>query len=187
MKKHIVLCGQRQVGKTTMTQRLMREILVPVYGFRTKIMSVDEDGTHHIYMYPAGSGDGVMEESNHIGDCRMTDRTVNLRVFEDLGVRLLREAKTDGVIIMDELGFMEAGAKNFCEEVLQAFDGETPILAAVKDTRHAAEFLGRIRNHKNAELFMLTRENYGEVLEQVLPIVRSWNERNLPSDKPALT
>ena len=175
MKKHIILCGRRQVGKTTMINRLMRELRVPVYGYQTSTTVRDPDGTRHIYIYPAGKVDGYMSEENHIGDCNTKVRRVNRRVFEDLGVRLLKDAKPDGVIVMDEIGFMEIGADAFCGEVLYALDGDIPVLAAVKDTEFGSEFLDKIRKHQNAGVYMLTEKNRDEVFAAVCPVVLGWN------------
>ena len=175
MKKHILICGRRHVGKTTITNRLMQEIKVPVYGYQTSTVVTDADGTHHIYMYPAGRVDGHMEEANHIGDCDTKNRTVNHSVFDELGAKLIRAAQPGGVIVMDEIGFMEIGSEQFCDAVLAALDGEISVLATVKDTDFGAEFLDKVRQHPNAELYMLTAENREEVFEQVLPAVRSWN------------
>ena len=175
MKKHIILCGRRQVGKTTMVNRLMRELCIPVYGYQTSTIVRDPDGTRHIYMYPAGKVDGYMSEQNHVGDCNMKVRSVNRRVFEDLGVRLLKDAKPDGVIVMDEIGFMEIGADDFCGEILRALDGDIPVLAAVKDTEFGSEFLDKIRKHPNAGVYMLTEKNRDEVFAAVCPVVLGWN------------
>ena len=175
MKKHIILCGRRQVGKTTMVNRLMRELRVPVYGYQTSTTVRDPDGTRHIYMYPAGKVDGYMSEENHVGDCNMKVRSVNRSVFEGLGVRLLKDAKPDGVIVMDEIGFMEIGTDDFCGEILRALDGDIPVLAAVKDTEFGSEFLDKIRKHQNARVYMLTEKNRDEVFAAVCPVVLGWN------------
>ena len=34
---HILLCGERQVGKSTMIRRLLQENRLPVYGFMTRM------------------------------------------------------------------------------------------------------------------------------------------------------
>ena len=175
MKKHIILCGRRQVGKTTMVNRLMRELCIPVYGYQTSTTVRDPDGTRHIYMYPAGKVDGYMSEENHVGDCNMKVRSVNRSVFEDLGVRLLKGAKPDGVIVMDEIGFMEIGADDFCGEILRALDGDIPVLAAVKDTEFGSEFLDKIRKHQNAGVYMLTEKKRDEVFAEDCPVVLGWN------------
>ncbi|MBE5997569.1 MAG: hypothetical protein E7240_09545 [Lachnospiraceae bacterium] len=171
MKKHILICGHRNAGKTTLINSLMEKIKVPVYGFQTSTVQTDPDGTHHIYMYPAGKVDGRMEESNHIGDCNTVERTVNLSVFDELGAKLIDDAKPDGVLVMDEIGFMEIGSERFCDAVLGALDGDIPVLATVKDTDFGAEFLDRVRQHPGAELIMLTPENREEVKQRAEEIL----------------
>lgn len=176
MNNHIVFCGRRGAGKTTMIRQLTARITRPVYGFQTRIMQQTEDGFHRIYMYPAGSVDGRMEADNHIGDCDTRRRSVHLSVFDDLGTRLVESAKPDGVLVMDEIGFMEIGAERFCRAVLAAVDSDLPILAAVKAGDLRAEFLDRIRYHPRTELFFLDRERFDGIYDAVLPEVLRWNE-----------
>lgn len=174
--KHILICGERHSGKTYLTERLLGECRVPLYGFMTKIMVNREDGYHEIYMFPAGDSAKVMTEENHVGNCNTRQRTVNLRVFDTLGVKLLNEAKTDGIIVMDELGFMEAGSPGFCRAVLERLDGDIPVLATVKAGGMDVEFLKKVRNHPNAELYMVNPENRDELYKTLLPVIRKWNE-----------
>lgn len=174
--KHILLCGERHSGKTYLTERLLRECRVPLYGFMTKIMVTREDGYHEIYMFPAGKTDGAMTEENHVGNCNTRQRTVNLQVFDNLGVRLLREARSDGIIVMDELGFMEAGSPAFCQAVLDRLDGEIPVLATVKAGGMDVDFLQKVRSHHKAELYMVNPENREELYKTLLPVIRNWNE-----------
>jgi len=172
MDKHIVICGRRHVGKTTLVNHLMEQIRVPVYGFQTSTVLEDADGTHHIYMYPAGQVDGHMEEANHIGDCDTRNRTVNPSVFDSLGVELIKAARPGGIIVMDEIGFMETGSQRFCDAVLEALDGEIPVLATVKDTELGAEFLDKVRQHPRAELIMMTAENREETARRAEDMLR---------------
>ncbi len=167
MDKHILICGRRHAGKTTLINHLMQELKVPVYGFQTSTVQTDADGTHHIYIYTAGNVDGHMDSFNHIGDCDTKNRSVNMSVFDTLGVQMIEAAQPGGVIVMDEIGFMEIGSRYFCDAVLKALDGEIPVLATVKDTDFGAEFLDKVRQHPNAELIMLTPDNREEVKEKV--------------------
>ena len=135
-KKHILIMGSRKAGKTQMTDSLIREIRQhgkKVYGFQTQIMVHREDGFHEIFMYPAGQVDSShMAEDNHVADCNTKERTINLKVFDGLGTDLIRSARPDGILVMDELGFMEARAEAFCAAVLSKLRGDGHILAAVR-------------------------------------------------------
>lgn len=178
-RRHILICGRRQVGKTTLVNRVIQAVDRPVYGFRTKASAPDENGVRHVCMYPAGKnvppdGPDDMTPENHIGDTCGKVLSINTEVFDRLGVSLIRGAKDDGVLIMDELGFMEENAKDFCGTVLEALDSDVPVLAAVKDADKNCGFLEAVRNHPRAELMMIDEENRDELFRYVRDTVRSW-------------
>ena len=177
-KKHILIMGSRKAGKTQMTDSLIREIRQhgkKVYGFQTQIMVHREDGFHEIFMYPAGQVDSShMAEDNHVGDCNTKERTINLKVFDGLGTDLIRSARPDGILVMDELGFMEADSDNFTKAVLEALDGDIPVLASVKKVKMHVDFLDKVLGHPDVQVYELTEDNYDRVYEKVLPQVLGW-------------
>ncbi len=175
--KHILICGERNSGKTELFDRLLKNCRLPVYGFTTGITETREDGYHEIYMFPAGSRDRIQREENHVGDCNMKERTVNLEVFNSYGVELLNKVCPDGIVAMDELGFMESEATAFCKRVLELLDGEIPVLATVKGGRTDVDFLNRVCSHPKAELFELRADNADELYKIISPIVESWSKR----------
>ena len=171
---HILLCGSRRSGRSSMIRALLQSSALPAYGFMTRSMNTRADGYHEIYMFSAGQTDGRCGPENHVGDCNTKERTVNLRVFETLGLKLL-EAKPDGIVAMDELGFMEAKAPAFCARVLELLDGEIPVLATVKAGRRDVDFLNRVCSHPKAECYELRSDNAEELYRMLSPIVESWN------------
>lgn len=173
-KRHILICGERGAGKSTLIERLLREYQGPVYGYFTRSTPRDENGFHSIYIHPAGAAKRLRSEANHIGDCNGRERSVNLRVFETLGVEYLRHGG-DGLIVMDELGFMEAGANDFCNAVLNCLAEDTHVIACVK-ARFDVPFLCKVRSCPKGELYAVTPENREELYYELTPIVRGWSE-----------
>ena len=173
-RKHILICGEVGVGKSTLIQRLLIQSTRPLYGFITKKLEPDENGFHPIYMHPAGRSKRVYEQKNLIGTCDRRTHNINLDVFNTLGVSYL-QAKPDGIILMDELGFMEAKAEAFTRAVMGALDGDIPVIAAVK-ARFDVPFLNEVRAHSKGQLFLITPENRDQAYEELLPIVLGWNE-----------
>ena len=178
-RRHILICGKRQVGKTTLVNKVIETIERPIYGFRTKASVSDENGVRHVYMYPAGKSIALddsenMTPENHIGDTSGKVLSVNTEVFDLMGVSLIRSANKNGILVMDELGFMEKNAKGFCEAVLAALDSDIPILAVVKDTDKNCRFLEAVRKHPRTETLMINEENRDELFRCVRDIISTW-------------
>ena len=175
--KHVIICGQRGTGKTTLIEMLLAQYTGPLYGFRTKITHTGADGYHQIYMFPAKKQENTLTEENHIGDCNTRERIIYPEVFETLGAQLLREAKPDGILLMDELGFMESQAEGFCRSVIERFDGDIPVIAAAKAPGGIeTDFLRALWSHPRAEMFMLNGDNIQDIYHRLLPWIQKQNE-----------
>ncbi len=172
-RRHILICGEVGAGKSTLVQKLLKATNRPLYGFITKRLEADETGFHPIYIHPAGAIERAHDEDNLIGTCDTKIHNISTETFNTLGVEYLK-AEPGGLIVMDELGFMEAGAEKFVKSVFAALDGDIPVIAAVK-ARYDVAFLNEVRAHKNAKLFNITKENRDALYQELLPIVLSWN------------
>lgn len=171
--KHIIVCGEVGIGKSTLIQRLLRENSRSIYyGFVTERLTEEEKGFHPIYIHPAGTTERTYTGRNLIGTCNRKIHNINQEVFDTLGVQYLT-AKLDGIIVMDELGFMESSTKLFCKAVLNALDGNIPVIAAVK-SRFDVPFLNDVRTHKKVQLYTITKENRDALYYELLPLVRRW-------------
>ena len=175
--KHILICGEVGSGKCTLISGLLEHNTRSVYGFLTKKLSPDENGIHPIYIHSAGSDTKLYEEYNLVGTCDKKIRSINPNAFNTLGVDYLK-ATQNGIIVMDELGFMEVDAKAFTSAVFRALNGSIPVIAAVK-ARYDIPFLNDVRSHKNAKLYIITKDNRDELFKELLPIVLMWNKMNI--------
>jgi nucleoside-triphosphatase len=173
--KHILICGKRNSGKTELFERLLASCRMPLYGFQSGITATREDGFHEIHLFAVGDRERLPAEENLIGICNRSERTVNLPVFETLGVSLL-EAKPDGILVMDELGFMEAEAPAFTSAVLRRLDGDIPVLATVRAGDLGSDFLDRVRRHPKADLYTVSPERADALYDELLPVIEEWNE-----------
>ena len=179
MKKHILICGEKGVGKSTLIRRLVKETQLTVGGFCTKMDENAEEIMHPIYIYPAAVPMDQRQRGteNLVGRCGNFGRQKEIypEVFDILGTAYLQSAQPCHVILMDELGFMESDAQVFRREVLQTLDGDTPVLAAVKD-RMDVEFLRQVCAHPRAEVVHIDPENREELYRTLLPVVSGWKK-----------
>ena len=172
-KRHILISGDRGVGKSTLIERLLAHCPRPRYGFVTRMEPAEADGFHPIFIHPAGQAPAqrVYTEGNCIGTCDGRTHRPNLETFNSLGVQYIREARPGGVLIMDELGFFEAKTEAFTGAVLAALSGDVPVIAAVK-SRTDVPFLNAVRAAPRAEVFYITPSNREELFERPLPRMR---------------
>ena len=172
-KKHILISGERGVGKSTLIEKLLSASARPRYGFVTKMLPAGPDGFRPVYIHPAGqpAADWVYAAENCIGVCDSRTHRPHLDAFNTLGVRYIQSARPDGIIVMDELGFFEAQADAFTAAVLEALSGDVPVIAAVK-RRTDVPFLNAVRAMPKAEVFTITPENRDELYEALLPRMR---------------
>ena len=180
MASHILICGDRGVGKSTLIRRLLADCPLPRSGFLTRRLQSDENGFHPIYIFPAGE-DPIYGPENLIGTCDSRVHNARLEVFNTLGAAYIRRAKPGDVIVMDELGFMESKAEAFTAAVMDALNGDVPVLAAVKN-RPDVPFLQKVLSAGKAEVFYITPENREQLYETLLPRVQAWAEGAVPSD-----
>ena len=132
MEKHILICGERGVGKSTLIRRLLAESTLPVGGFLTcRLPQADGDGMFPIYLHAAAlpPEERPYDPEHLVGTCDSRRSVRYPEAFDRLGPPLLTSG---GLLVMDELGFLENDAHRFQAAVLAALDGSTPVLAAVK-------------------------------------------------------
>lgn len=169
MHKHLMICGEVGVGKSTLINRLLENNNKPVCGYVTKSLRRRDDGYHEIFMYAPGDE----EHAVFLADCNKRDRHVNLEVFETLGLELLSQVRDEGIILMDEIGFMEEKAEGFTSRVLELLDGDVPVIGAVKSSHPDSAYLNAVRNHPNVNLVNITKDNRDELYFSLLEEVKS--------------
>lgn len=168
---HILIVGYKHVGKSTLIHKLLEKIGRPIYGFATKKedhLETEEFGSP-VYIYDA-SKPRVQTEENLVGYCKNFHSNARIEVFNQAADILNAEIPEDGIILMDEIGFMEAKAEGFCKAILNRLDGDIPVIAAVKDKE--IPFLEQVRNHPNCRCFYINEENRDVLYEEVLEYMK---------------
>lgn len=173
--KHIVLQGEKGAGKSTLIRRLADEMQCTLGGYLSKAMINKEKGYREICIIPASrifaSDDPDTAARTHGKLCAITMngvKEVYPEVFDTYGTKLIHSAREKQLIIMDEIGFLEEKAELFKKAVLSAFDGNVPVIAAIKAGHISSVFLETVRSHKNVRLIEVNETNRDEVYEQLI-------------------
>jgi len=168
---HILLCGERGAGKSTLIARLTDALGVSAGGFLTKIEAAEADGFAPVYMHPVTAEIRRYEAENRVGYCDTHSQRRYPEVFDELGTALLESTKNAPLIVMDELGVMENDAAAFQTAVLKLLDGDVPVLAAVKSK--GTPFLEAVRQHPGVRCFTVNAETRNALFEELLPLLRA--------------
>lgn len=170
---HALIVGPRGVGKTTLIDRVLKELNRPVYGFQTKKETelTDEEGKTPVYIYEPGKPRFHMKE-NLTGWCSPEGFRTAVGVFDRFAQKILHPIPERSVIVFDEIGFMETKERRFRDAVISRLDGEIPVIAAVKD-KEGFDFLEMVRKHPKCRCFYITQENRDELCKEVTEFMRS--------------
>ncbi|MCD6290367.1 MAG: NTPase [Anaerolineae bacterium] len=96
---------------------------------------------------------------------------VDVRAFEEVGVRALEEAlAARRLIVIDEIGKMELFSEHFRQAVLNALDAAQPMLATITYRPHP--WCDRIKAREDLEIWTVTRSNRDVLPDRVLDWLR---------------
>lgn len=172
MKKHALIVGARHVGKSTLIRRVLKELGKPVFGFETKKEDhlEEEEFGSPIYIYDAGK-ERVQTRENLVGWCKEKHFTTLPGGFERYAEKLSAPIPEGSVVLLDEVGFMEASSEPFCRAIFDLLDGDVPVIAAVKDK--SIPFLDAVRAHPNAQCFFIDEQNRDALALEVLEFFKT--------------
>ena len=169
--KKIFLTGERNVGKTTAITRFVTKSKLSPMGFNTVAGGATEDlDVDYVYIIPYGKDLDCNAKPVAKRDTSEHSITKYPEIFDSVGVEILTKSKNAELIIMDELGFMEADAKLFQKSVLSCLDLDVYVLGVIKAMD--IEFLDAIRAHQSVEVIEVTEENRETVLAILLESFR---------------
>ena len=170
MTMHIFLTGERNIGKTTLINRIIDELPgdQKIGGFRTFKSGEFAPGKSYILMAPA---DGDMEAFR----VALMDKTgpsyeAYPEAFDTGGVEILERCGGSDLILMDELGFMETDSYKFQEKIMDILDGYIPVLGAIKPKEN--RFLDRVRNHPKVRVIEVTESNRNQLHNEITKLLR---------------
>lgn len=154
MARHIFLTGEKQVGKSTLIRNYLKTFPGKVGGFRTVRTKEVFGDRFSVHMVRPG---GVPAKENLLFLCPPPWDDTPVARFEELGCAALEDTADCDLLLMDELGPTEVKAKKFQKAVLDALDGDIPIIGVLQKAE--SDFLQKIAAHKNVDVIHVTPEN----------------------------
>ena len=153
------------MGKTTLVERVVNKLNIPVGGFYT--WEIRERGRRVGFQLSTWEGEsGTMSHIDIASPFRVGKYGVDVQAVDDIGVPAILEGIASGkLIVIDELGRMELFSERFRKTVLKALDSDVPLLGVIQARPHP--FLDRIRGRSDVELIHVTEENRNTLARQL--------------------
>ena len=181
--KNIFLTGTPGCGKTTAILRLAALLKLEVAPSATKANiaaagfyteEIREQGRRVGFSIRTLHGEsGVLSHVNIKSPHRVSKYGVDVPGFERLAVPALSaaaECRRDAkVILIDEIGKMEAFSREFLAAVEKALDGEKPVVATI--SRHGGGAIQKIRRRPDAQTLLVTESNRDDLPDHLFRLV----------------
>ena len=183
---HVFLTGEIQVGKSTAIGKALALLGGPkVGGFRTVSLPCPEipGARFAVYVLPGAApyADPLTEDAfagfpldrDHLVAIRWIDAmaTPFPQAFLSGGLPLLEQDPPGArLLLMDEIGFFESRAPEFCAAVARRLDGDIPILGVVRNLQ--TTFLEQVRRHSKVRLLDVTTENRDGIPARIVDLLR---------------
>lgn len=162
---NLIICGCSGSGKTTAIRRILRHTREPIYGFWTEKLPPDGNGAAPVFIH--GCTEPLCYGEDHrIGSCRDRCSEKRPEVFEQTGIRYLRDIPRGSLVLMDEIGVMENHAYAFQRELFAVLDGDYRVLAAIRD--RSTPLLDAVRSHPKSLCVTAAEANQPEFLQRAL-------------------
>lgn len=155
MVRHVFLTGEKQVGKSTLIKKFLRDYRGKLGGFFTVRTDTFLGDRYSVHLFEVGEEQKAAAD-NLLFVCTERSQADTVR-FNTLGCRILEKSRDCSLLLMDELGRHEAQAAEFRTAVLQCIDREVPILGVLQAP--AKDFWPEITEHPAVCVIEITENN----------------------------
>lgn len=174
---HIILYGDKGVGKSTIIDRIIGATAGKVCGFRTCFPPGQRDHPQRqLFLLPAGKPANYANAGLVASFFNGQLAKAYPEVFNALGPTLLRTPRDAALRVMDECGRFEDPATFFKQSVLECLDEEIPVIAVVR--RENAPWVEQICIHPKALVFHVTPTNRDHIFHESLQQLKSFSKGN---------
>lgn len=165
----ILICGDVQVGKSTLIRKLTEDMGRKPRGYITKKIPAPRNETSYVYLYDIANPPEQIEDGAVIKAIAPNGVTDYPELMDTLAVQYLTGIPEGELVILDEVGTLESRSPLFQKAVMDILSGNYDVLVSVKAQN--TDFLRKVRSHPDCELYIITPENRDDLYLQLKSLV----------------
>ena len=174
MKKNLLLTGRPQMGKSALIRRVverLRELgCTPIGGFYT--LEVSEGGARVGFdIHTLDGRIGPLARAGLESRYQLGRYGIDMEQFESVALPALEGAiRQGGLVVIDEIGYMELKSGRFRELVEEALASPAPMLATIMRSRF--DFAEAVKRRGDVTVILVTVENRDRLVEEIVERIR---------------
>jgi nucleoside-triphosphatase len=163
--KNILLTGPPRCGKSTVIEKLVKEILRPVTGFFTR--EIKERGRRVGFAIITLDGkEGILGHEESKSPRRVGKYGVNIDELDRIAVPAMTPSVADQIVIIDEIGKMECFSPLFRETLIQTLDSANPVIGSI--AQKGTPFIEKIKERKDVRLVTVSEKSRDSLSDELL-------------------
>jgi Predicted nucleotide kinase len=168
--KNIFITGERGIGKSTLLNKVIKNIDCSIGGFIQEKVFTDKTTSFNVislYNLKDSFNIGIYDSEKEV---LHSDVSVFNVISEDI---LLKSLGNRDLIILDELGFMEEKAALFKETIFKILNSDTPVLGVLKECD--TNFIQQIKMREDVQVIRIDENNRNSMEDKIIEILESNN------------
>jgi len=162
---NILLTGPPRCGKSTVIEKLVKQISRPVTGFFTR--EIREGGRRVGFSIITLDGkEGVLAHEDTRTSLRVGKYGVNSEELDQIAVPSMIPAKPDEIVIIDEIGKMECFSPLFRHTLIKTLDSENLVIGSI--ALKGGPFIQKIKKREDVLLVTVTEKNRDSLAADLL-------------------
>ena len=167
--KNILITGPPRCGKSTLIERVVRQLQIPMTGFFTK--EIREDGRRVGFSITTLAGKtGVLAHQRIKGKYRVGRYGVNVGDIDKIAVPSMLPSGSDELIVIDEIGKMECYSNLFKETLTKMLSSQHQLIGSIAIKGNY--FIQSIKERDDVSLIHLSEANRESAVAALLEMLR---------------
>ncbi len=160
-QKNFLVTGPPRCGKSTLIERIVSEIHMPITGFFTREI-MEKTRRVGFRIVTLHGEEGMLAHEPIRSKFRVGKYGVNLDDMERIAVPSIVPSRPDEIVIIDEIGKMECYSSLFRQTLARTLDSPNKVLGSV--ALKGGPFIEQIKNRSDVRLTMVTEQNRDELV-----------------------